>query len=106
MNPPPLRLRNLLSRTWIKATAVVVRTFGQELALLRGLLHEAEDGEPTNVVRGKMEALIQQVDAQTRILESISKEARSLRVSRRILAEQREELLQLAADAGYEAPDA
>lgn len=90
-------------QTWIKATAVVVRTFGQELALLRGLLHDAEDEEPTTEVRGKMEALIQQIDAQTRILGIIAVEARSLRASRRLLAEQLKDFRELAKGAGYDA---
>ena len=92
--------------TWMNDTTELVKTFGQQLALLRGLVHQAEDEEPTTVIRGKMEAIIQQIDAQTRILGNVAKEARSLRVSRRSLQDQLVELLALADAAGYVVPDA
>lgn len=92
--------------SWMTDTTELVKTFGQQLALLRGLVHQAEDEEPTMAVRGKMEAIIQQVDAQTRILGNITKEARALRISRRSLHEQHGEFLELAAEAGYEMPEA
>ena len=92
--------------SWMRDTTELVKTFGQQLALLRGLVHSADAEEPNPVVRGKMEAIIQQVDAQTRILGNITKEARSLRISRRSLLDQHAELLELAVEAGYEAPDA
>jgi len=91
---------------WMRDTTELVKTFGQQLALLRGLVHGADAEEMNEVVRGKMEVIIQQVDAQTRILGNVAKEARALRVSRRSLQEQRDELVVLAVAAGYEAPDA
>ncbi len=91
---------------WIKDTTAIVGGFGQQLALVRGLVHDADDEEPTMEVRGKMEAIIQQIDAQTRIIGKIAQEVRSLRVSLRLLAEQVSELRDLADAAGYVIPDA
>lgn len=91
-------------RVWVKRTTRFVGAFGQQLALLRGLVHDAEDEELTTEVRGKMAAIIQQIDAETRIIGKISAEARSLRVSLEILGEQVAELRQLAGLAGYNVP--
>jgi len=79
-------------RAWMKGTTALVKTFGQHLALLRGMAHEAEVEERTTEVRGKMEGVIQQIDAQARIIGNIAKESRSLRVSLLLLHEQVAEL--------------
>ena len=100
----PSHHTNAQLKTWMKATARIITKQGQQIALLRGQLQEAEDAEPTELVRGKMESLIQQLDAQQRILGNIAKEGRSLRISRQALAEIRIEFNVLAADAGYTVP--
>ena len=91
-------------RVWMKATARIITKQGQQIALLRGQLQEAEDAEPDGLVRGKMESLIQQLDAQQRILGNIAREGRALRSSRETLDVARAELNTLAADAGYTVP--
>jgi len=87
---------------WTKETAQIVRKHGQQLALLRGLLHGAEDEEPTTEVRGKMESLLQQINAQARLLDRISSDVRDVRTSVRNLADRDGELRALAIEAGYD----
>lgn len=90
--------------TWTRASAKVVTQQGQQLALLRGQLQEAEGQEPDAAIGGKMETLVQQIDAQVRILGNIAREGRALRTSRKLMAEQVKELRTLAAAAGYTVP--
>ena len=87
---------------WTKETAVIVKCHGQQLALLRGLVHAAEGEEPTTEVRGKMEAVLQQVNAQVRLLERIASDVRDVRTSVRSLDHQDGELRALAEEAGYD----
>jgi len=98
--------RTLCSRDhlkeWTKQTAVIVKCHGQQLALLRGLVHDAENEEPDAVVRGKMEAILQQVNAQVRLLERIASDVRDVRTSLRSLDEQGAALRALAVEAGYD----
>jgi len=89
-------------KAWTKQTAVIVKNHGQQLALLRGLIHDSEDEEPDAVVRGKLEAVIQQVLAQTRLLERIASDVRDVRTSLRSLDEQDAALRTLAVKAGYD----
>ena len=89
-------------KAWTKQTAVVVKNHGQQLALLRGLLHDAENDEPTAVVRGKMESLIQQVRAQMRLLERVAADVREVNSSLRNLDDRDAELRALAVEAGYD----
>ena len=91
-------------KTWMKASAKVVRLQGQQIALLHGQLQEAIEVEPDDVIAGKMETLEQQVLAQGRILGNIAKEGRNLRTSRKLLAELVVELRALAKTAGYTIP--
>ncbi len=93
-------------RAWSKACGRVIRDEGQQLAKMRGLLHEAEraEGEGDGLIRGKLETIIQQLDAQARIIGTIATEERLFRVSRRLLAEQMVELHELAAAVGYKIP--
>ena len=88
--------------TWTKQTAVIVKLHGQQLALLRGLIHDAENDEPTTMVRGKMESLLQQVRAQIKLLERIATDARSVSLSLRNLDDRDMELRTLATEAGYD----
>ena len=48
-----------------------------------------------------MEGLVQQLDAQQRILGNIAREGRALRSSRETMVTARTELNALAGDAGY-----
>jgi hypothetical protein len=89
-------------KIWTKQTAVIVKGYGQQLALLRGLVHDAEDEEPTTEVRGKMEAVVQQVNAQVRLLDRIASDVRDVRTSLRSLDRQGAELRALAVEAGYD----
>ncbi len=87
-----------------KGAATVVRLAGQQLALVRGLLQEAEESETDSAIRGHLETITQQLDAQNRILGHIAKETRSLRISRELLAGSLRDLHVIAGEAGYEVP--
>jgi len=89
-------------KAWTKQTAVIVKNYGQQLALLRGLIHDSEDEEPNAVVRAKLEAVIQQVLGQIRLLERIASDVRDVRASIRNLDERDAELRALAVEAGYD----
>ena len=89
-------------KAWTKQTAVIVKGYGQQLAFLRGLIQDAEGEEPVTVIRGKMESLLQQVLAQTRLLERIATDVRDVRMSLRNLDERDAELRALAVEAGYD----
>lgn len=89
-------------KAWTKQTAVIVKNYGQQLALLRGLIHDSEGEEPNAVVHAKLEAVIQQVNAQTRLLERIASDVRDVRTSLRSLDEQGAALRALAEEAGYD----
>ena len=89
-------------RVWMKSSSEVIKLRGQQLALLRGLLDEAEADEPNGLVYGKLEGMIQQIDAQTRLLGEITKDVRALRVSGKMLAEQALQFRVLAEEAGYD----
>ena len=95
---------NAALRTWMKASATVVRERGQQIALLRGMIQEAEGEEPNVEVAGKMEGLIQQLDAQARILGNIAREGRGIRTSLGLFAGQVTEFRALASAAGYTVP--
>ena len=84
--------------TWLKASAEVLTLRGQQVALVRGLLQASELAEPDPVVAGKLEGLIQQLDAQTRILGNIGAESRGLLTSEKILETQVAELRELTRE--------
>ncbi len=90
-------------RVWLKETSRVGGALGQQLARLRSLVDEAEDAEPNEQVAARMETIIQQLGAQTRIVGNIQKEARFLRTSMRSLAARTAEMRALAVEAGYRA---
>ena len=54
------------------------------------------------MVHAKLEAVIQQVNAQTRLLERIASDVRDVRTSLRSLDEQGAALRALAEEAGYD----
>ncbi len=87
--------------TWVKATATIVRLRGQQIALLRGMIQEAEGTELDVPLLGKLETLVQVPDAQARILNNIAKELRSFQGTRRQMQELVAELNVLAVAAGY-----
>ncbi len=91
------------SRAWLKATTRIAGALGQQIALLRSLLDEAEDAEPNEQVRARMETISQQLGAHARIVGNIQKEARSLRTSMRSLEDRGAEMRALAVEAGYRA---
>ncbi len=95
---------NVRLKKWLKTSATVVKLRGQQIALVRGLLQEAEGEEPSEVMVGKMETLMQQVDAQARILDNIARELRDLRGSLKDAQGLVGELRGLAQDAGYTLP--
>ena len=82
--------------TWMTTSAMQVKLYGQQIALLRGLIQVAEDVEPDEVVSGKFEALVQKFDAQARILGIIASNFRLLRGTIQDLKVQEAELKALA----------
>ncbi len=91
-------------RAWAQATAKLIRQRGQQTALMRGLVQEAEEDEPDQVTRGKMESIVQQLDAQALVFDKIAREVRKLRGIREQLVVLREEFGGIAEDAGYTVP--
>ena len=89
------------NNTWLKASAKFVRLESQQIALVRGLLQEVEIVDVSDL---PTEGLMQQVNAQRRIVGIIAENLRDMRGSQRILADQFAELCALAKNAGYTIP--
>ncbi len=91
-------------KAFSRGSAAILTKEGQQIALLRGLLDEVGENEDDANLAGKIETIIQQLDARARITSEITLRQRKLRGTTRDLVGYIQDFRAAAVAAGYTLP--